>query len=188
MMTEKIIELYTSAQVAERIKTLAAEISEAYKDRDLVILSSHEDCFIFLADLLRNLNVHPQTAFLRFAHNSFGGVQDISFTTTMHLRKKDVLLVTGVLETGVTQEYLMRQIMGRGAHSVKLCVLLNKTGSRHVELQPDWFAFETNEDYVFGYGLEFQERWRELPFLATVARGDEKKSKSSKTSLSVNKK
>jgi len=166
-MNEQIKELFSTAQITERIKALAEEISRAYNERDLIIFSAHEDSFVFLADLLRALDIHPRTTFLRYAHNSLGGVQDLSFTTMIDVSKKDVLLVTGVLETGVTQDYLQRQLIGRGAKSVKLCVLLNKTESRHVELQPDWSAFETNEDYVFGYGLEFQDRWRELPFLAT---------------------
>lgn len=177
-MNEKIIELYSTEQINERVKTLAADISESYKEGDLLILSAHEDCFVFLADLLRFLEIHPQTGFLRFTHHSLGGVQDLSFATEMHLGKKNILLVTGVLETGVTQDYLMRQLVGRGAKSVKLCALLNKTNSRHVEVQPDWYGFETNEDYVFGYGLEFQERWRELPYLATIER--EKKSSKAK--------
>lgn len=174
-MNEKILELYSAEQINERVKTLAVDISKSYKEDDLLILSAHEDSFVFLADLLRFLEIHPQTGFLRFTHHSLGGVQDLSFSTEMLLGKKHILLVTGVMETGVTQDYLIRQLVGRGAKSVKLCALLNKTVSRHVEVQPDWYAFETNEDYVFGYGLEFQERWRELPFLATIER--EKKSK-----------
>ncbi len=166
-MNENIKELYSTTQITERTKTLAEEISQAYDERDLIIMSAHEDSFIFLADLLRSLKIHPRTAFLRVAHNSVGAMHDLSFMTTVDVVKKDVLLVTGVLNTGITQEYLQRQLTGRGAKSVKLCVLLNKTANRHVELQPDWWAFETNEDYVFGYGLEFQDRWRELPFLAT---------------------
>lgn len=167
-MGEAIKELYSAAQIAERIKTLAAEISLAYTGQDPVILCAHEDSFVFLADLLRALDIHPQTAFLRYAHYSLGGMRDLSFTTLVDVSKRDVLLVTGVLETGVTQDYLIKQLIGRGANSVKLCVLLYKPESRHVELQPDWFAFQTKEDYVFGYGLELQDRWRELRFLATL--------------------
>lgn len=170
MMKEKILELYSTEQIAERVKTLAADISQFYAEHDLIILSTQESCFVFLADLLRQMTIHPRTGFLRFTQHSFGLLRDLSFTTEIDLRKKEVLLITGVLETGVPQDYLMRQLTERGANNIKLCTLLNKNMSRRVELQPDWFAFETNEDYVFGYGLGFQERFRELPFLARVKR------------------
>jgi hypoxanthine phosphoribosyltransferase len=80
-----------------------------------------------------------------------------------------VLLVEGVLDTGVTQEYLIKQLESRGAASVKLCVLLDKPDRRRVGLKADWHAFEAPDGYLFGYGLGFQERWRELPFIATLA-------------------
>jgi hypoxanthine phosphoribosyltransferase len=115
----------------------------------------------------------PRTAFLRYDHQSLGGVQDISFSTQVDLSRRNVLLVEGVLDTGVTQEYLIQQLGALGATSVRLCVLVDKPDGRRVELQPEWRAFETHENYVFGYGLGFQDRWRGLPYLATfAARGD----------------
>lgn len=169
-MAEQIVEVYSAAEIAGRIESLAAEISQAYEGRDVAVLGVLEDGFVFLADLLRAIKSPVRTAFLRYEHQSLGGVQDLSFSTGMDLTGRDVLLVEGVLDTGVTQEYLMKQLESRGAASVKLCVLLDKPERRRVSLEPDWRAFETHESYVFGYGLGFQERWRELPFLASFAR------------------
>ncbi|HYJ45809.1 MAG TPA: phosphoribosyltransferase family protein, partial [Pyrinomonadaceae bacterium] len=122
---------------------------------------------------LRAINKPARTAFLRYDHQSIGGIQDISFSTQVDLSRRDVLLVEGVLDTGVTQEYLIKQLGARGAAGVRLCVLMDKPDRRRVELQPDWRAFETHENYVFGYGLGFNDRWRELPYLATFARKEE---------------
>jgi hypoxanthine phosphoribosyltransferase len=166
---DEIVEVYGAVEIAGRVKALASEIVQAYEGRDFTILGVQDDSFIFLADLLRAIDIPVRTAFLRYDHQSLGGVQDISFTTQVDLSKREVLLVEGVLDTGVTQEYVMKQLGAHGASHVRLCVLLDKPDGRRVELEPDWRAFETHESYVFGYGLGFQNRWRGLPFLATFA-------------------
>jgi hypoxanthine phosphoribosyltransferase len=172
-MADEIVEVYSAAAIADRVKELAREIAQAYEGRDFTVLGVLDDSFVFLADLLRAINIPSRTAFLRLDHQSLGGVQDISFTTQVDLSKREVLLVEGVLDTGVTQEYLMKQLGAHGAANVRLCVLVDKPDGRRVELEPDWRAFETHEDYVFGYGLGFQGRWRGLPYLATFGRKGE---------------
>ncbi len=164
-----IVEVYSAAAIADKIHTLAADIAHAYGEREITILSAFEDSFVFLADLLRAMKTPLRTAFLRYDHQSLAGVQDISFSTKMDVTGRHILLVEGVMDTGVTQEYLMKQLGSRGAASVKLCVLLDKPDGRRVSLEPDWYVLRTHENYVFGYGLGFQERWRELPYLATFA-------------------
>ena len=170
-MADEIVEVYGAAEIAARIKELAGEIGSAYEGRDFTVLGVLDDSFVFLADLLRAINAPCRTAFLRYDHHAVGGVQDISFSTPVDLSRQDVLLVEGVLDTGVTQEYLMKQLGSRGASSVRLCVLIDKPDGRRVQLEPDWRAFETHENYVFGYGLGFNDRWRGLPHIATFARG-----------------
>jgi hypoxanthine phosphoribosyltransferase len=167
-MADQVQEVYSASAIAERVQALATEITTAYEGRELAILGVLDDGFVFLADLLRAVKVPVRTAFLRFRHNSLAGVQDLSFSTQMDLTGRDVLLVEGVLDTGVTQEYLIKQLESRGAASVKLCVLLDKPDRRRVPLQADWRAFEVPDGYLFGYGLGFQERWRELPFIGTL--------------------
>ena len=168
-MSDGIVEIYSAAQIAERVNALGDEISQAYSGRELTVLGVVDDGFMFLADLLRRLDSPVRTAFVRYDHRSLGGVQDLNFSTPLDLARRDVLLVEGVMETGVTQEYLVKQLESRGAASVRLCVLIDKIDTRRVELKPDWRAFETHEDYVFGYGLGFNERWRNLPYLARPA-------------------
>src|SRR5215210_892018 len=169
-MADEIVEVYGAAEIADRVKELAREIGQAYEGRDFTVLGVLDDSFVFLADLLRAINVPSRTAFLRYDHQSRGGAQDITFSTQVDLSRRDLLLVEGVLDTGVTQEYLIKQLGAHGAASVQLCVLVDKPDRRRVELEPDWRAFETHESYVFGYGLGFQDRWRGLPVLATFAK------------------
>lgn len=167
-MADEIREVYSAAEIAGRVKELAWDIGHAYDGQDFTVLGVLDDSFIFLADLLRAFNTPIRTAFLRYDHQSLAGVQDISFSTQVDLSRRDILLVEGVLDTGVTQEYLIKQLGSHGATSVRLCVLIDKPDRRRVELEPDWRAFETHENYVFGYGLGFQDRWRGLPYLATL--------------------
>lgn len=168
-MNERLVEIHSALEIAGRVREIAAEISEASRRRELTILGILEDGFVFLSDLLRALGAPVRTAFLRSDHRALGGVQDLSFTTPLDLSGRDIVLVEGVLNTGVTQEYLIKHLESRGASRVRLCVLVDKTGERRTTVQPDWRAFETHEQYVVGYGLGFQERWRELPFLAKLA-------------------
>ena len=165
----EILEVYSAAEISDRVQMLADDISRAYRERELTILGVGEDGFVFLADLLRAMNISPRTAFLRYEHQSMGGFQDLSFSTRMDVSGRNVILVEGVLETGVPQEYLIKQLGAHGARSIGLCVLVDKPERRRVAIEPDWRAFETHENYVFGYGLGFNERWRELPYLATFA-------------------
>ena len=170
-MNEQLVEIHSAEEIAGRVRSIAAEISEASRQRELTVLGVLEDGFVFLADLLRALDAPLRTAFLRYEHRTLGGVQDLSFTTPLDLRGRDVVLVEGVLNTGVTQEYIVKQLESRGAARVRLCVLVDKTDERRTTVEPDWRAFETHEPYVVGYGLGFQERWRELPYLAKFADG-----------------
>lgn len=164
-MDGRVVELFSAAQIAERVNAVAADITQVYGDHAPTVLGSLEDAFFFLADLLRQIQLPLRTGFLRYDHRSLGGVQDLQFSTQTELAGRDVLLVEGVLETGVPQEYLLKQLAARGVRSIKLCVLLDKPDKRRVELTPDWRAFETQEEYVVGYGLGLNERWRNLPYL-----------------------
>jgi hypoxanthine phosphoribosyltransferase len=170
-MSEQLVEVHSAEEIAGRVRAIAAEISEASRQRELTILGILEDAFVFLSDLLRAVDAPLRTAFLRYDHRTLGGVQDLSFITPLDLRGRDVVLVEGVMGTGVTQEYIVKQLESRGAARVRLCVLVDKTDERRTTVEPDWRAFETHEPYVVGYGLGFQERWRELPYLAKLAGG-----------------
>jgi hypoxanthine phosphoribosyltransferase len=170
-MDAQIVEVHGAEEIDARVRALAAEIGETYRAGELTVLGLGDDCFVFLADLLRALRVPVRTSFLRYDHLARGGIHDLNFGANIDLAGREVLLVEGVLETGVPEEYLLKQLEGRGAKSVRLCALVDKTGARRAQVGPDWRGFESGEEYVVGYGLGFQERWRELPYLATFARG-----------------
>jgi hypoxanthine phosphoribosyltransferase len=168
-MPDNLVEILSAASIAERVKAVGAEISAAYEGRELSVLALLDDSFVFLADLLRAMSGRVSTDFLRLSQHSYGNIQDLSFTSQMEPARREVLVVCGVLDTGITKEYVIKQLEERGVVSIKLCVLVDKPGNRHVDLQPDWKVVETHEPYVVGYGLGLGGRWRELPYLATFA-------------------
>src|SRR3712207_3280403 len=134
-----IFELHGAQEIAARVGALASDISARFGDRELTVLGVLEDGFVFLSDLLRALRVPSlRTSFVRHAHRSLGGMEDLSFTTPVDLSGRDVLLVEAVLDTGVTQEYLLKHLSSRGASSVQLCVLLDKPDRRRTQVRADW--------------------------------------------------
>ena len=169
-MNERPVELHGPEEIAARVRAVASEIAAAASGHELTFLGVLEDGYVFLADLLRAVEAPLRTAFLRYEHKHLGGVQELSFTTDADVRGRDLVLVEGVLDTGVTQEYIVKQLEARGAKSVRLCVLVDKPDGRRADVRADWRAFETHEDFVVGYGLGLQERWRELPYLAKLER------------------
>lgn len=167
-MNDQIKQIHGAAEIAGRVQALGVEISEAPRLSDLSVLGVLEDGFVFFSDLLRALRTPVRTSFLRYEHRDLGGVQDLSFSTEIEVRGRDIVLVEGVLATGVPQEYIIKHLESQGAARVRLCVLLDKPERRRAAVEPSWRAFETREDYVVGYGLGLHERWRELPFLAAT--------------------
>jgi hypoxanthine phosphoribosyltransferase len=169
-MDEQIIEIHGAAEIHARINALAADIMKFYGAKEPTVLCSLDNSFIFLADLLRQLNPALPTSFLRINQSARARLQELTFLTPVEVAGREVLLIEGVMDTGVPQAYIKEQLTGaHGAASVKICVLVNKPDNRRVELEPDWRAFESHDQFVFGYGLGFQERWRGLPYLASFA-------------------
>lgn len=167
-MSDQYKQLFGPAEIAGRVEALGVEISEAPRSGELTVLGVLEDGFVFLADLLRAVRTPVRTSFLSYRQRDLGGQTDLSFSTGLDLSGRDIVLVEGVLATGVPQEYLVKQLEAQGAARVRLCVLLDKPEKRRTAVEPAWRAFSTEEDYVVGYGLGYQERWRELPFLAAL--------------------
>lgn len=167
-MDEQIVEIHGAAEIQARVTSLAADINKIYGAKEPTILCLLDSSFIFLADLLRVLNPALPTSFLRVNQRARARLQELSFLTPVEVAGRDVLFIEGVMDTGVTQDYVKQQLLGaHGATSVKICVLVNKPDRRRIDVEPDWRAFESHDEFVFGYGLGFQERWRGLPYLAT---------------------
>ncbi|MEJ7708885.1 MAG: phosphoribosyltransferase family protein [Pyrinomonadaceae bacterium] len=132
MPNDRIIQIHSAAEIASRVKALAAGINRAFIQRELTVLCDLEDSFVFLSDLIRGLDLPLRTAFIRSSSRSVGGVMDMFYSAQMDVRRKDILLVETIIETGITQEYMVRHLSAHGAASVQICTLIDKPDRRRV--------------------------------------------------------
>ena len=165
----------SAEQIHKRVRELAHQISDDYKGKTVHALAVLENSFMFMADLARAIDVPVVCTFVkpRYRQQASGAAADvleILFSHELDIRGKDVLLVEGLVHSGVTSEFLMNDLRGRGAASVKLATLLDRQAARRVQLQPAYFGFLVDETFLVGYGLGSPEQTnRNLPFLAAAS-------------------
>lgn len=160
--------LFTQQQIQSRVKELGDEITKEYANQELTVVGLLEDSFIFLADLIRAIQSPLNCGFIYVKRHVLGGHTDIHYTSEFDMTGRNVLLVGDIMDTGVTFDYLAKQISIRNPKSVKICVLIDKPDQRRIDIQPDYYAFQTAEEHIFGYGLGMQGMYRQFPFLAVL--------------------
>jgi hypoxanthine phosphoribosyltransferase len=163
--------LITEAQLARRVRALAREIERDLHGRETLVISLLNGTVIFLADLLRHLNLPLRLDFLGVS--SYGeGVKsgELTFTKELRLdvRGRDVLLVDDILDTGQTLSRVLPKIRVLRPRRIKICVLLDKPARRVEKIEADYVGFTVPDEFVVGYGLDFAERYRNLPFVGAL--------------------
>lgn len=174
LRSEPLRQVISSEQIRKRVKELARQISDDYQGRTIHALAVLENAFIFLADLVRVLDVPVVCQFIKPRYRRSQGdgaseVMEIFFGHEPDILGRDILLVEGLVHSGVTSEFLMNDLRARGAASVKLVTLLDRQSARRVALQPDYFGFLVDEAFLVGYGLGSEQQTdRNLPYLAAT--------------------
>ena len=167
-------QVISAEQIQKRVKELARQISDDYKGQTIQILAVLENAFMFQADLVRALEVPVVCQFIKPKYTrpeagSGSDVMEIFFSHEPDIPGKHILLVEGLVHSGVTSEFLMNDLRVRGAASVKLVTLLDRQAARRVALQPDYFGFLVDETFLVGYGLGAVEQTnRNLPYLGAA--------------------
>ena len=149
---------YSAARIATRVAALGKEITRAYRGRRIDVVVTLDRGFVFAADLIRHLNgpilCHFVREDIRDVDQAGHARREVSFATRLDLEGRDVLLVDAVLDSGVTQEFLLRRLGESRPRSLRLAVLLDKPEKRRVALEPDYFGFRTASNQMWvGYGL-----------------------------------
>jgi len=160
--------VYTAEQIAVRVRELARRISDDYRDWTLHAVCVLENGFVFMADLVRAIEVPVVCHFLKPETRQRTHGAEI-FYGEVSVQGQHVLLVEGVVKSGITQEFLIRNLSARGALSVKLATLLDKQQDRRVALEADYWGYAIGASYVLGYGLGSPLLGRNLPYVATKA-------------------
>jgi hypoxanthine phosphoribosyltransferase len=162
-------------QIQKRVREMARQISADYQGKTIHALALLENGFMFMADLVRVLEVPVICQFIKpkyrreQAHTP-AGFLEIFFSHELDIADQHVLLIEGLVHSGVTGEFLMNDLRSRGAASVKLCTLLDRQSARRVQLQPDYFGFLVDDAFLVGYGLGSPEQThRNLSYLAAVS-------------------
>ena len=163
--------LITEAQLAQCVHALAREIERDFQGREMVVISLLNGTIMFLADLLRHLSLPLRLDFLGVS--SYGeGVKpgELVFTKELRLdvRGRDVLLVDDILDTGRTLNRVLPKLRALKPRRIKICVLLDKPARRVEAIEADYAGFTVPDEFVVGYGLDFAERYRNLPFVGVL--------------------
>lgn len=158
----------TAEQIWERVQQLARQISNDFRGRTIHAVCVLENGFVFMSDLMRALDAEVICHFIRPDFTEIGDTTEIFYSPEPAVQGADVLLVETLIESGVTSEFLTRNLLARGAATVRLVALLDRHAARRVSLQPDYFGFLIGEPFVYGYGLGAPRRGRNLPYLATA--------------------
>ncbi|MGC2473789.1 MAG: phosphoribosyltransferase family protein [Candidatus Sulfotelmatobacter sp.] len=171
---EPIRAVISTEQIQKRVKELARQISDDYQGQTVQMLAVLENAFMFMADLVRAVDVPVVCQFIKPKYTKpqpgAADVMEIFFSHEPEIRGRHILLVEGLVHSGVTSEFLMSDLRARGAASVKLVTLLDRQVARRVPLQPDYFGFLVDETFLVGYGLGAVEQTnRNLPYLAAAS-------------------
>lgn len=161
--------LIDEEKIQKRIVELAKEISSDYEGKKLYVLSLLRGSFIYTADLVRHISVPTKIGFM--TTSSYGHSEESSGKVKIvndvpdDVNGYDVLVVDDIVDTGITMEFVMSHVKSLGANSVNCCVLLDKPDRRKVEIKPDYCCFEIPDVFVVGYGLNYGDYYRNIPYV-----------------------
>lgn len=164
--------LFSAEQIADIVSRLGKQISSDYVGKDLVMISVLKGSLIFMADLMRAVTVSCSIDFLSVSSYGSGtattGEVRILKDLEMTLEGKDVLVVEDILDSGMTLSFLLKNLTARHPRSIRLCTLLDKPERRQVNIKADYVGAEVPDKFIVGYGLDYAEKYRNLPYIGVL--------------------
>ena len=161
-------------EIAAAVEQLGKKITEDYAGKEPIFVGILKGAVVFYSDLIRQVDLPLQTGFM--AVSSYGaathstGVVKIDLDLKLDVTGRDILIVEDIVDSGMTLHYLKQHLSDRGAASIRICTLLDKPARRRVDLQADYFCFTIPDEFVVGYGLDYAEKYRNLPDIGVLSR------------------
>ena len=166
--------LVTEEEIDKTVRRMAEEISRDYEGKNLVLLGILKGSVVFMGDLMKRLSIPVQIDFMKVSYGA-GTVSSGHVDIILDIRRKDlancdILIVEDIIDSGRTLSYLAKYLLDKGAKSVKTCTMLDKPSRREVEFVPDYVGKQIPDEFVVGYGLDYDEKYRALPYVAILKR------------------
>ena len=164
--------LFTEEEIRERVRAIGAQIAGDYQGKTPLFLGVLKGCFVFMADLMRAVPVQCNMDFM--AVSSYGngtsstGAVRITKDLSRDIEGQDLIIVEDILDSGVTLSYLTKYLGNRKPASIRIVTLLDKPERRKANVHPDYFGFIVPDEFVVGYGLDYAERYRNLPYIGVL--------------------
>ena len=176
-MKEKPAVLFTEEQIRQRIAEIGREATQTFLGKEVCVVGLMKSCLLFMADLVRAVPLDMKCHFLRASslrEEGTGPVRtDIVYTVEVPYSGKDILLLADIVDTGITLHFLLDQIREHGPASLKVCTIIDKPADRKIDVHPDWAVFTLKDPldrFIVGYGLDYAESYRGLPYIGTIPR------------------
>lgn len=164
--------LYSSKQIAREVKRLAREISDDYAGREVMLVGVLKGSFIFIADLIREIEVPAAVDFVRLASYGSGtqssGIIEFRKELEMPIKDRDVIIVEDIVDSGFTLECLYNKLLLQNPRSLKICTLIDKRARREVDIEADYVGIAMEDGFIIGYGLDVDEKYRDLPDICII--------------------
>ena len=164
--------LFSEEQLKERIAALGAELTRDYEDKNPIFVGVLKGCFVFMADLLRNVDVYCTMDFMSVSSYGDGvtstGAVKINKDLSRDIAGRHVIIVEDILDSGITLSYLKNYLSVRKPASISIVTLLDKPSRRRADIKADYVGFEVEDAFVVGYGLDYAEEYRNLPYIGVL--------------------
>lgn len=168
----EVIELISAKEIEEKVSELATRVSQDYCMRELVLVGVLKGAFVFLADLMRKLTIPCECSLIGVSSYESGSTSSnrirLTYNLTSPLEGKSVLIVEDIVDTGLTLNFIKRRLFLRHPNEIKVCALLDKPERRKANVEVDYLGFTIPDKFVVGYGLDYAEKYRNLPYIGYI--------------------
>lgn len=165
--------MFTEEDIANAINKIGKQITEEYKDKNLLIIAILKGSFVFVSDLIRAIDLKCKVDFMAassYTHKKLQstGVVTIEKDLELPVKDQDVIVVEDIIDSGNTLFNIKNLLRAKGANSIKVCTLFDKPCRRQVDMSADYFGFTIGDEFIVGYGLDFDEKYRNLPYVGIL--------------------